>query len=168
MELIDKSALMTEIEKIVADETESIKSFEHSKNASEVQRGNARIGVLTYLRFFLNTLKVKDVDLEKEIDDAEKRFGDIDEMGGYRILIFADEFRNVLRHFFELGLKVNQAADEVKIGETQIYLDDDGGEPPYDGKQWLDFSCMEYEIPKDKFNDGDNVEIFIRKTQKGE
>lgn len=58
--------------------------------------------------------------------------------------------------------------DEVKIGETKIYLDDDGGEPPYDGKQWLDLTCTEYEIPKDKFNDGDNVEIFIRKTQKGE
>ena len=58
--------------------------------------------------------------------------------------------------------------DEVKIGETQIYLEDDGGEQPYDGKQWLDLSCTEYEIPKALFKDGDNVEIFIRKTQKGE
>ena len=32
--------------------------------------------------------------------------------------------------------------------------------------QWLDLSCVEYEIPKDKFKDGDNVEIIIRKTQK--
>lgn len=58
--------------------------------------------------------------------------------------------------------------EEFKIGETKIYLDDDGGEPPYDGKQWLDLSCTEYEIPSDKFKDGDNVEIIIRKTQKGE
>jgi len=66
--------------------------------------------------------------------------------------------------------KINtlEVKEEFKIGETQIYLDDDGGEPPYDGKQWLDFSCMEYEIPSDKFKDGDNVEIIIRKTQKGE
>ena len=28
--------------------------------------------------------------------------------------------------------------DEAKIGETQIYIEDDGGEPPYGGKQWLD------------------------------
>ena len=47
--------------------------------------------------------------------------------------------------------------DEVKIGETQIYIEDDGGEPPYDGKQWLDLVCLEYEIPKGKFKDGDNV-----------
>lgn len=57
---------------------------------------------------FINTLDVKEVDLEKEIYDAEKRFGDIDEMGGYRILIFDDDFRDILRHFFELGLKVQK------------------------------------------------------------
>lgn len=38
----------------------------------------------------------------------KKRFGDIDEMGGYRILIFDNEFRDILRHFFELGIKSNQ------------------------------------------------------------
>jgi len=58
--LIDKGALVAEIEKIIADETESIKSFEHSKNVSEVQRSNARISVLMYLRSFLDTLEVKD------------------------------------------------------------------------------------------------------------
>ena len=56
--------------------------------------------------------------------------------------------------------------DEAKIGETQIYIEDDGGEPPYDGKQWLDLGCLEYEIPKDKFMDGDDVEIIIRKIRK--
>ena len=61
--------------------------------------------VLTKLLSFIDTLEVKEVDLEKEIYDAEKRFGDIDEMGGYRILIFDDEFRDILRYFFELGLQ---------------------------------------------------------------
>lgn len=56
--------------------------------------------------------------------------------------------------------------DEAKIGETQIYIEDDGGELPYDGKQWLDLGCLEYKIPKDKFKDGDNVEVIIRKIQK--
>lgn len=54
-------------------------------------------------------------------------------------------------------------SEAVKIGETEIYLEDDGGEPPYDGKQWLDLGCIEHEIPTDKFNDGDVVEILIRK-----
>ena len=55
--------------------------------------------------------------------------------------------------------------EEFKIGETEIYLNDDGGEAPYDGKQWLDLSCTEYEIPKDKFKDGDEVELIIRKKK---
>lgn len=67
---IDKSALAAEIEKIISDETESIKSFEHNKNASEVQRSNARIGVLTYLHSFLTTLEVKEIDLEDSIKES--------------------------------------------------------------------------------------------------
>lgn len=58
--------------------------------------------------------------------------------------------------------------DEAKIGETQIYIEDDGGELPYDGKQWLDLGCLEYKIPKGKFKDGDNVEVILRKMRKGE
>lgn len=56
--------------------------------------------------------------------------------------------------------------DEAKIGETQIYIEDDGGEPPYNGKQWLDLGCLEYKIPKGKFKDGDNVEVILRKIWK--
>ena len=66
MKLIDKSAVMAEIEKIIADETESIKTFEHSKNVSERQRSNARIEMLMFIRSLLDTLEVKEVDLEKE------------------------------------------------------------------------------------------------------
>ena len=74
-----------------------------------------------------------------------------------------EDFNELLSFIDTLEVKEN-----FKIGETQIYLNDDGGEPPYDGKQWLDLSCTEYEIPSDKFKDGDNVEFIIRKAQKGE
>lgn len=69
---IDKSAVVAEIEKIISDDTESIKSFEHNKNASEVQRSNARIGVLTYLRSLLDTLEVKEVQEEPVSNDLGK------------------------------------------------------------------------------------------------
>lgn len=72
-------------------------------------------------------------------------------------------FKSILSFLDTLEVK-----EEFKIGETQIYLEDGGGEPPYDGKQWLDLSCTEYEIPEDKFKDGDKVELIIRKAQKGE
>ena len=83
-------------------------------------------------------------------------------------------FKSVLSLIDTLEVKEVECGDRqpmseaIKIGETEIYLEDDGGEPPYDGKQWLDLSCTEYEIPSDKFKDGDNVEIIIRKAQKGE
>lgn len=92
---IDKDTLVAEIKRRI-------------KEIDEIGTYLSPKGTLTNLLCFLNTLEVKEVDLEKEIYDAEKRFGDIDEMGGYRIIIFDDEFRDVLRHFFELGLKAQK------------------------------------------------------------
>jgi hypothetical protein len=109
MKLIDKDALIAEIERLI-EQDYPCDTFEES---------TGYYNALDEIATFIDTLEVKEVD-------------------------------------------------EVKIGETQIYLEDDGGEPPYDSKQWLDLSCTEYEIPKALFKDGDNVEIFIRKTQKGE
>jgi hypothetical protein len=71
-----------------------------------------------------------------------------------------DEDRDILSFIDTLEVK-----DGIKIGETTIYFNDDGGEAPYDGKQWLDLSCTEYEIPEDKFKDGDKVELIIRKRK---
>jgi len=92
MELIDKEKVVVEIKRLRQKATEL---YGYS------QLNSAYNNVLESLDNF----ETKEVDLEKEIYDAEKRFGDIDEMGGYRILIFDDEFRDILRHFFELGLK---------------------------------------------------------------
>lgn len=64
MKLIDKDAVVAWVEKIIADETESIKSFERNKNISEVQRSNTRIGMLLHIRSFLDTLEVKEIDLD--------------------------------------------------------------------------------------------------------
>ena len=64
---IPKSVVLAEIEKVIDDENESIKSFEHRKNVSEVQRSNARIGILIHIRSLIDTFEAKEVDLEKEI-----------------------------------------------------------------------------------------------------
>ena len=66
---IPLDSVLAEIENIIADENESIKSFEHSKNVSEVQRSNARIGVLTHLRSLLDTIKAKEVGVWKTVDN---------------------------------------------------------------------------------------------------
>ena len=67
---IDKTKVIKEIDNIISDETESIKSFEHSKNVSEIHRSNARLSILEHIRTFLDTLEIKEVDLglEKKFD----------------------------------------------------------------------------------------------------
>ena len=91
---IDKDALVAEIEK----ELNTTKKY-------STEYVNGKKYALKKILSLIDNIKEKEVDLDKEIYEAEKRFGDIDEMGGYRILIFDDEFRDVLHHFFELGRK---------------------------------------------------------------
>lgn len=113
------------------------------------------------------------IDKSFLVDEIEKRINEEVESSatnfGYSNGCI-DSMRNILSFIDTLDVvEVKEVdLDEVKIGETQIYIEDDGGEPPYDGKQWLDLGCLEYEIPKDKFKDGDNVEVIVRKVQKGD
>ena len=113
MKLIDKDALVAEIETIIVDETESIKSFEHSKNVSEVQRSNARISLLEHMRSFLDTIEVKEeVDLKKEIKEVQRNYKTIEDYEGYPCAMYADGIEWIAKHFFELGLKA-QKGEEV-------------------------------------------------------
>lgn len=117
MKLIPKDAVLAEIEKIIADETESIKCFERRRNVSEVQRSNARIGVLTHLRSRLNTLEVKEVDLKKEFSQWWKS----ERAKDYNVDVLYEMYSNVsmklAKHFFELGLKVSNPLtwEDIKI-----------------------------------------------------
>jgi hypothetical protein len=95
---IDKAAAVAEIDEIIADETESIKCFERSRNVCEVTRSNARISVLTHLRSLFDTLEVKEVDLEDEID----KYVNTSENQGNPEL--REELSKCARYFYELGL----------------------------------------------------------------
>ena len=102
---IPKKALVAKIEEIIADEEESIKCFEHRKNACELARYNARIALLEYIRSFIDNLETKDVDLEKEIKDTCR---------GYRINesheqeLGKRDIENIAYYFYELGLKAQK------------------------------------------------------------
>ena len=150
MKLIDKDALVAEIERRIN---------EYNTPIDRLGSNNIRLHECKDILSFLDTLEVREVDLDRDIEKCLKQY--------HMLAVGKKDFAPIAKHFFELGLKAQKIQDEIKIGETEIYLEDDGGEPPYDGTQWLDLSCMEYEIPKDKFKDGDNVEIIIRKAQKG-
>ena len=132
MKLIDKDVLVAEIEK----RRDNLTSLSEScpPNTTAKSGFYAQAQTLEGILSFLNTLEVKEVDLEKEYEEFvvdDPIFGNFitnDTMG-----------MELAKHFFELGLKVKQESND----------------------------CMEYEIPKTLFKDGDNVEILIRKAQKG-
>lgn len=87
---ISKSALVAEIERIKKEEC-PIDTYE------------GRIKLFYFERFlsFLDTLEVKEVDLEKEVNDRGYY---------YDYVSFADrkELVNFVKHFFELGLKAQK------------------------------------------------------------
>lgn len=100
MKLIDKDKVVAEIKRLI-DRSEYSEVYDYA-----FRDGNNAVCV--HILNFLDTLETKEVNLKKEIYDAQKRFGDIDEMGGYKILIYDDEFRDVLNHFYELGLNAKK------------------------------------------------------------
>ena len=79
MELIDKSAVVAEITNL---KVEYVCGWNYTINK-----------VLEHI----DDLEVKEVDLEKEIDDWYNTMG---------IPVTADAMKETARHFFELGLKV--------------------------------------------------------------
>lgn len=97
---IDKSAVVAEIIRRLEFVKERLK-----RNNSYTEEGNtawkkdkALYDAYNFLLSFLDTLEVKKVDLEKEIDKVWNT--DYEDFG-----ISADDFYSVAKHFFGLGLK---------------------------------------------------------------
>ena len=87
-QLIDKDALVAEIEKIRA------KWFGINSNFSDGQKV-----ALTKVLSLIDTLEVKEVDLEKEIEVWEDSF---------KHCPASMEYKETAKHFFELGLKTQK------------------------------------------------------------
>lgn len=58
--------------------------------------------------------------------------------------------------------KIEEEEKLYILGETEIYLEDDGDDPPYT-QEWLDLETHEFQLPDGVFKPGDKVEILIRK-----
>ena len=86
MELIDKAALVAEIERVL-----------NSYDPNEITSGRY---ALADLRDFINTLEVKEVDLEKEFYDFLDTL--IGKDNGH---LSEDELFRIATHFFELGMQ---------------------------------------------------------------
>lgn len=97
--LIDKDVLIAEIEKRMQ---ELYPTNTHKMQVGGMDRDVLMwLNALTWVKNFLDTLKVKEVDLEKEIDLVEDKYH------GFESLSRADIIE-IIKHFFDLGIKAQK------------------------------------------------------------
>ena len=92
--LIDKDAVLAEIESLLD------KGKYHDVYDCAYRDGNN--GALYALKGRINTLEVKEVDLQSEIDRVWDNTSDNFSEDGWK------EFEEIAKHFFELGLKAQK------------------------------------------------------------
>ena len=107
MELIDKDALVAEIER-----QQRRCDILYQSNDVELRKTAAiQNGVYCYILSFLNTLEVKEVDLEKVIEEYFKGWTDDYDNGGaacHYQYVQVQDCKAIAKHFFELGLKAQK------------------------------------------------------------
>ena len=125
--LIDKDALVAEIER----------RKEHYENIQMIKSGyEDNIEDFNELLSFLDNLEVKEDDLEKEIELVKGDYEQVD-------VAWNNDFDFIAKHFFELGLSVNNpiiAADRGIVEEIILALNTLGEEKmiSYDKEiEWL-------------------------------
>ena len=119
---ISKSALIAEIKKLLAFYSKEIEDNKEDPWAMDI----AKRDILQEVLSFINTLEVKEVDLEKAIDDyiythdgrkrlalePDWKYCNLTLKGGNEIIKFA-------RHFFELGLKASNPITATDRGTAE-------------------------------------------------
>lgn len=101
-------------DRIVAEIERRKQTWQHQ----DQQYVNGGKDVCDYLLGFIDTLKVKEVDLEKEIELIKGDYEQVD-------VAWNNDFDFIARHFFELALQVNSpitAADRGTAEEIIINL----------------------------------------------
>lgn len=95
MELIEKSAVVAEIE------NRKRRLLDHIICESDKEWAIRTAHQLNRIIWFLNTLEVEDVNLEKEIELIKGDYEQVD-------VAWNNDFDFIARHFFELGLKAQK------------------------------------------------------------
>ena len=100
MKLIDKDAVLVEIER----RKEEVSYDEDSKSFASYA-DELYYSCLDSMQNFINTIEVKEVDLEKIIDDIFQKY-----KNGYNGLLICkkEDFSLIAKHFFELGIKAQK------------------------------------------------------------
>ena len=104
MELIEKTTVMVEIEKII-DKIYAGLPFDSLSSEQQT--------ALWYVKSIMssiNNLEVKEVDLEKEIDNVWNPHFNLGWDDNSLISINHKSFESIAKHFFKLGIVVNNKA----------------------------------------------------------
>lgn len=96
---IDKAALVAEIEKRIGNCAKQREDMLNVQCHTLADDASARMGELNCIKDFLDTLEVKEVDLEKEVANWKI---------AHQVYGMDETFYDVAKHFFELGLKAKQ------------------------------------------------------------
>lgn len=108
MALIDKAALVAKIEKRFDEYSSSI--LRHYDACTE-----ARASELGKILVFLNTLEVKEMDLEKHLkEDIEDVFFDLNGVAvkGATHCLTVEDVKDIAKHFYELGMAASNKAQK--------------------------------------------------------
>ena len=97
MKLIDKDDLVAEIDNM-------LKIKEQTSHLDNDAFNSGRWKALKKVKDILNTLEVKEVELEKEIKNVQRGYKTIDEYENYPCTMYANDIEWIAKHFFELGL----------------------------------------------------------------
>lgn len=108
MKLIDKAALVAEIENCI-DKCNAKKKFCPVNTQVEAVCDN-KIHAYKEILFFISALEVKEVDLWKEVRNyIEENFTSVEEPDEFlTTLMQLDDMVSFAKHFFELGLKTQK------------------------------------------------------------
>lgn len=96
--LIDKDALVEEIKRRIKNTTQEMNKFFYASNYKEWK---SEVNAYKSLISYIDTLEIKEVDLDKEIDSVEDKYY------GFESLSRADII-DIANYFFKLGLKTKQ------------------------------------------------------------
>lgn len=99
---IDKSVLVAEIERRIENNTE----WKDACKSLVVLAASQAIEEDEQILSIINSLEVKEVELEKEIDMVRKHYFVNDDFD--KVEIDGRTITNIAKHFYELGLKVAQ------------------------------------------------------------
>lgn len=115
MELIDKAAVVAEIERYISNYKEIVVKTDRNDSTwvDSVSMIDAKIDVLQHLLFSLDTLEVKEVNLDKDIRTYLTNHFNIYEDGVLQskksgLPLRTYDIIKVAEHFFELGLKAKK------------------------------------------------------------